>query len=317
MCDGSGGIVLPSGRIATIDDEKSPFVRIFSARGGKSLARVAIPGVSDNDAEPDLEAGARIGGMSLWIGSHGRSREGADRPERRILLGVPVADLEAGSVPSSKVRRLTTLGDALRSWGTGQGLALDAAFGPPGVTVQALAPEEKGVNIEAMTYHPARRQLLIGFRNPIPGGKALVAPLRDPEAALAGGPIAFDTAILLDLGGSGLRDMVWSERHGALLLIAGPFNDAGAFALYRWTSGAPTRVPWPVALPEGFHPETILALPGTDDILVLSDDGDRPVAASAGDCRKDFRDGACTCKNIRSSRAELRGFRGLRMTLAP
>ena len=124
VCDGSGGIALPDGRIATVDDEKAPLIRIYSERGGRPIAEVAIPGVSDEDAEPDFEAGVSIGDMSLWIGSHGRNSDGDDKPERQILIALPVADLAGGPVARGAVRRATTLRDALSQWGDIHGLAL-------------------------------------------------------------------------------------------------------------------------------------------------------------------------------------------------
>lgn len=319
VCDGSGGIALPDGRIATVDDEKAPLIRIFSERGGQPIATVTIPGVSDVGNEPDLEAGASIGGMSLWIGSHARNSDGEDKPERQVLLGLPVAGILSGSVAPGTVRKVTTLRGPLQRWGAVHDLDLKAAFGPPGETHGHLAAEKRGVNIEAMAYHPGRRELMIGFRNPVFDGKALVAPIRNHEAVLAGDPPDFGDPVRLQLGDRGLRDMVWSERHDAMLLIAGPSGDDGSFALYRWGAGQPAPVPWPVALPPDFHPETILAISGTNDLLILSDDGDRTASTDRDECKNEkFEHGACTCKNIRNRDAgRLRDFRGLRMTLAP
>jgi Protein of unknown function (DUF3616) len=155
-----------------------------------------------------------------------------------------------------------TLRDALRHWGAGHGLDLDPAFGHPGETQEQLAAEKKGVNIEAMAYHPGRRELMIGFRNPVFEGRALVAPVRNYEAMLAGDPPVFGDPFRLQLGDRGMRDMAWSARHDAMLLIAGPSGDDGTFALYRWGTGEPASVPWPVTLPPDFHPETVLVIAG-------------------------------------------------------
>ena len=318
-CDGSGAIVLPDGSIATVDDEKAPVLRIFDAAGGKPTALVRIPGVSDSDIEPDLEGGARVGSMSLWIGSHGRNSAGKPRPERQVLFGIRITGIIARSIPQSDVLRVGSLRNALVAWGSQHSIDLAGAFGAQEQQVDDLAAEKQGVNIEAIAYDPRTRDLLIGFRNPVPGGQALIAPLRNLEAVLRGETAEFGSPIQLRLGGSGLRDMVWSDRHAAFLLIAGPSGDNGAFTLYRWNGASLTPIPWANELPAGFHPETVLALPGSDDVLVLSDDGDVTASRDQADCKNgDFHatSGTCSCKNIRNSRAAaLRFFRGLRMTV--
>lgn len=321
VCDGSGAIVLPDGSIATVDDEKEPQLRVFNAAGGPPTAVIPIPGISDAGFEPDLEGGARVGGMSLWIGSHGRNSKGEPRPERQVLFGIPVDAIVARSIRQSDVRSAGPLRDALITWGSQHGIAMARAFGPQDQRVDSLAAEREGVNIEAVAHDPRTGQLLIGFRNPVPGGQALIAPLRNLDAVLRGEVAEFGSPIRLDLGGGGLRDMVWSDRHGAFLLIAGPSGNDGPFTLHRWNGGALTAIPWTTPLPDGFHPETVLALPGTDNVLVLSDDGDVTASRDPADCKRDDFDTAsqtCSCKNIRNPRAAaLRAFRGLRMTVRP
>jgi hypothetical protein len=319
VCDGSAAVALSDREIATIDDEKEPRFRTFGVQGGQPLAQVTIPGVSDRGSEPDFEAGTVADGRSLWIGSHGRDSKGRFRREREVLLVAPVDALSSRSIAPDAIRRITSLPEALRSWGQQHNLPMRAAFGPPGETRPELAAEKRGVNIESLAYHPERREVLIGFRNPLPHGKALVAPMRNVEAVLGGADAVFGDPIPLDLGKRGLRDMVWSERHRAMLLIAGPSGETGSFALYRWGAGPPSPLPWTVPLPARFHPETVVAIPESNDILVLSDDGDRRASTNAAECRKDeFKAGVCTCKNIRERFADrLRSFRGIRMTIEP
>ena len=124
------------------------------------------------DNEPDLEAGASIGGMSLWIGSHARNSDGEDKPERQVLLGLPVAGILSGSVAPGTVRKVTTLRGPLQRWGAIHDLDLESGLRPAGRDAGHLAAEKRGVNIEAMAYHPGRRELMIGFRNPVFDGKS-------------------------------------------------------------------------------------------------------------------------------------------------
>src|SRR5436190_1450267 len=66
--------------------------------------------------------------------------------------------------------------------------------------------EEGGLNIESLCA--VGETLYIGFRNPIPNGKALIVPLVNPSAVVdEGKPAQLGKPILIDLGGLGLRDM--------------------------------------------------------------------------------------------------------------
>lgn len=315
-CDGSGAIILPDGNIATVDDEKEVHIRTWT-HGGERRASISIPGITDRDQEPDFEGGTVMGRHSLWISSHGRDSRGRFRPDRQELVAIPLAALASGQVDPGAIRRDQGLRDVLRNWAGRHGLALRDAFGSTEEVNRDLAPENGGANIEAIAYLPDRREVWIGFRSPLIGRNAFVAPMENAAAWLEGREAEFGNPIQLDLGGRGLRDMAWSDFHQALLIVAGPVGDAGDFALYAWRDGQLSSVPWPSPLPADFHPEAILAVPGTDRILILSDDGDRPASTDPGQCQSgDFANGACTCKNIRRSlAAQLRLFRGVGMTL--
>ena len=143
----------------------------------------------------------------------------------------------------------------------------------------AKAPKELGaINVESLCADHER--LLIGFRNPQIGGKALVIPLLNPEAVARGtGPAKFDKPILLDLGGLGIRDMAhWGD---GFLVIAGDFVDrfkpgAKPSLLFSWKPGTA-----PKDIGVDFHdlnPEAIVIMGDGDKarILILSDDGKYP-----------------------------------------
>ncbi|HEY5818827.1 MAG TPA: hypothetical protein VIU14_10590 [Mesorhizobium sp.] len=64
-----------------------------------------------------------------------------------------------------------------------------------------LAPEAPGgLNIEGLSAGAAG-ELLIGFRNPVPEGKAIVVPFENPAAVVENESARFGAPILLDLGG--------------------------------------------------------------------------------------------------------------------
>jgi hypothetical protein len=151
-----------------------------------------------------------------------------------------------------------------------------------------LAPEvEGGLNIEGLAATPEGK-LLIGFRNPIRDGKALVVPIDNPQELLQGARAKFGKATGLDLGGRGIRSI---ERVGdAYLIVAGPFGEGSDFAVYRWTGAAgdaPNRLSH-IDL-AGLHPEALFAVPGTDQVQIISDDGGFQGCEDRAPADKQFR----------------------------
>ena len=140
---------------------------------------------------------------------------------------------------------------------------------PSAATRPPEAPD--GLNIEGLAATP-NGKLLIGFRNPIPGGLALVVPIENPKGLVKGKKAKFGSPIELDLGGRGIRSI---ELVGSsYLVVAGPPADSGSFALYRWSGkfGDAATVVQGIDF-KSLHPEALFALPGTDTVQVLSDDG--------------------------------------------
>jgi hypothetical protein len=127
------------------------------------------------------------------------------------------------------------------------------------------------LNIEGLAATPDGN-LLLGFRNPVPNGRALVVPIKNPVQLVDGKKAKFGPAIELELGGRGIRSI---ELVGSsYFVIAGPPADEGEFALYRW-SGKSAEAPTVVQGVDfkGLHPEGLFAIPGTDTVQILSDDG--------------------------------------------
>jgi len=85
-------------------------------------------------------------------------------------------------------------------------------------------------------------QLLLGLRDPIPDGRALLVPLRNPdELAPGGGPARFAAPLKLDLGGLGVRSVERWDARELFLLVAGQ-EEEDLYAIYRW-SGDPEEKP--------------------------------------------------------------------------
>jgi len=98
--------------------------------------------------------------------------------------------------------------------------------------------------------------LLIGFRNPLTGGKvekgkhvggqALLVPLLNPLEVIEGKTARFGDPIDLDLDGYGIRS-IESLNNKKFLVVAGPYHESveaentgqGQPRLYLWSSGKP------------------------------------------------------------------------------
>ena len=137
----------------------------------------------------------------------------------------------------------------------------------------AREPKARGaLNIEGLSA-TSDGHLLIGFRNPIPNGKALLVPMVNPDEVVQGAPAKFAEPILINLGGLGIRDMAcWNGRY---VIIAGSYNGKGHAHLYEWSGGteAPRRLRHSHL--KGLNPEAILFYPddGEERFQLLSDDG--------------------------------------------
>ncbi|MCW5557948.1 MAG: DUF3616 domain-containing protein, partial [Verrucomicrobiae bacterium] len=185
----------------------------------------------------------------------------------RRLLALRVSD-EDGMLSLAPVGRpVTSLLDSMAAAPSLTAFRLGAAA--------ALAPESPGgLNIEGLAAR-AEGGLWIGFRSPVPEGRALLIPLLNPEEALTGSAPRWGEAVTLDLGGKGIRDMAWTGRE--YFLLGGNAADGGKTRLFRWKG-------------LGAEPETVkvsglkdlnaegLAVFGTPEqprLLIVSDDGNR------------------------------------------
>jgi hypothetical protein len=126
--------------------------------------------------------------------------------------------------------------------------------------------------------------LLIGFRNPIPQGKALLVPLLNADELIQGRPAKFGEPMLLDLGGYGIRSI--GRDKDAYLIIAGSHNADGESRAYAWAGGtnAPVHmsgIRFPGLNPEGLAYSTA---EGRTEFFVLSDDGTLKIGGE--DCKK-------------------------------
>jgi hypothetical protein len=275
MCDASAAVSAGRGLFIVADDEDNILRLYRSGAPGGPLSSIDLSAFLGADAahpEADIEGAARIGNRAYWITSHGTNRDGKARPGRRRLFatditarGGGVAIAPAGAAYKDLLRDLIAAPQL-------RGVELDRAAGRP-------PKGQGGLNIEGLAATPAGT-LLIGFRNPLVDGKALVVPLENPdEVVMRGAPAALGAPVLLDLGGLGVRSIEYVPACSGYLIIGGPAGGSGACALFRWSGAAADR-PVPVASSavRSITPEAVVALEGEDRVLILSDDGTTDVS---------------------------------------
>lgn len=279
MCDASAAVALDHEYFAAADDELS-VLRIYSRWGGqRAVAAVDVApflGLSRRD-EIDLEGAARLGDRIYWISSHGRNAAGEEQPSRRRLFAT------TGLVTNGVIE--------VRPVGRPYAGLLSALVGHPALAGFNLAEAARrkpkspgGLSIEGLCATP-EGHLLIGFRNPIPDGKALVVPLLNPGPVIDGQePARLGHPILLDLQGLGIRSL--SHSPGRYWIVAGSFDGGQRSRVFHWRGGA--EVPQPLDFPETaeLNPEgmTFFHGPEGSELWMVSDDGTMMV--NGVECKK-------------------------------
>lgn len=268
MCDASGAVEIDARTFVVADDEDN-VLRVYDAQqGGPPLAEVDVSqdvglvakGKKLRFPELDLEAATRIGDRAYWITSHGRNSAGKLKPERMRFFATTLPE----SRDDLRVVQVTAVADGLLDE-----LLADPRFEALGLRAAAeLAPKAPGgLNLEGMTAGPDGR-LLLGLRNPVPDGLAILFAIDGPEQVLAGERGAISGPIRLDLGGLGVRALTWWR--GRYLIVAGHFDSGGPTSrLYAWDGDGAAR-PIDVDL-SGYNPEATFS--PEDGLMLLSDDG--------------------------------------------
>jgi hypothetical protein len=274
-CDASGAIPLDAAHFLLADDEDN-VLRVYDAERGGSPTRTfdlsARVAPADPDAEVDLEAATRVGDRGYFISSHARKRSGKLDPNRFVFFAVDLG-ADASATVTVAGKPATSLLDDLERMREVSGYGLGAG--------RTRAPLTEGaVNIEGMTA-AVDGTLWIGFRSPLPEGKAILVKLLNAEEVLKGARAKFASPRLIDLGGLGIRSL--SSHGGSYLAVAGPAQRRGIFRLVRFGEQGPAR-PVAGAEFEGFAAEGLFTPESRSEILVLSDDGMQEVDGKA--CKK-------------------------------
>jgi hypothetical protein len=280
MCDASAAVALDKDIFIVASDEDN-ILRIYHR--GEPAATQSIPldaflEVDPNHPEADLEGATRIGDTIYWISSHGQNKDGKERPNRHRLFATTVA-IEGGKI------KITPSGNPYRNLRSDLIAAPQLAkFKLDAAAARALESKD-GFNLEGLAAAPDGR-LMVGFRNPLKKGKALIVAIDNPQEVIKGRQAQIGAAAELDLDHRGIRSIEWDEARNRYLIVAGPYNDDGTFALYAW-SGKPgdaaAKVP---GIDFGkLNPEAMFFEPGDPTrAQILSDDGGLKIDGT--ECKK-------------------------------
>ncbi|MBY5835622.1 DUF3616 domain-containing protein (plasmid) [Rhizobium leguminosarum] len=219
--------------------------------------------------ETDAEGVSFSDGFFYIVGSHGRNKEGEKQDSRYFAYRIPVDALSGGDVgEEDKVSAAVENSVRLAAL-----LDQSEAF----KKASALAPEKDGTNLEGLAV--TGDKLFIGFRGPLPDGKAVIG--ETSVKSVFGGGAGGLQLHPVDLGkGQAVRDLVAYDD--GLLILAGPQDrNGGKAVVYRWS---PDKSPLKLAElnPAGSkdrQPETLMVLSKANGLIrcLVFDDGDVPL----------------------------------------
>lgn len=289
MCNASAALALDGQHFIVADDEDNT-LRIYDRNETAKpfqtvpLAKMFPGEIQDGeDLEIDLEGAAVLGDKIFWIGSHSTSKKGKFRPARHRLFALQIKPGADGKFVTTPVGQIYTSLVA--------DIEKDIRFNNYKFhQAKDIRPKEiGGLNIEGLASSP-EGALLIGFRNPLSGGKveegklvgghALLIPLLNPLEVIEGKTAKFGDPIDLDLDGYGIRSIeLLSDKK--YMVATGPYHERveaenkgqEQSRLYLWSSDKPQ---WIKNIDLGdlnieaafFYPQK-----GNLSVQLLSDDG--------------------------------------------
>ena len=264
---------LADGRFLVVEDEKEhPFSLVtISPNGSVSSTPLSSGPLVAGDAFwklDDLEGVAlNQSGFIYALTSHSRDGDGDEKKSRDKLVRFRIEEnrVVAPMIVNGLKRALIATHPVLAAAAKIQ----DVKTGG-------------GLNIEALEFSSDQQRLLIGFRSPLQGNRAIIASVENPSAIFEADepPRISATLDLLDFGGNGIRGMSYVPSLGGYLVISGPVaSEQVYFELWFWSGhpDAPARRVTVPGLPgferaEGVSPAVIN---GEQRIVIVSDDGSR------------------------------------------
>jgi uncharacterized protein DUF3616 len=274
MCDASAAVALGTDRFIVANDEDQ-VLRVFRRGPGREpLQGFDMTGFlfpDQSKPETDIEGATSIGNRIYWITSHGRNKNGEYRGSRYRFWAT---DWEA---KGDRIA-LNLVGDAYTR-------LLDDMLAHPGLarfdlqSASQRAPKSiGGLNIEALAATPDGK-ILIGFRNPIPAGKALILPMENPVEILKGSRARLGAPIELDLGGLGVRGMEYVPSLSRYAIIGGDIDKGRPSQMFTWTGQTTDAAQVIPNLSFGaLNPESVIVYSDEPQkVQIVSDEGTKMV----------------------------------------
>jgi len=235
LCDASAVVWIDAERFVVAGDEDN-WLRLYRHGVAEPQELVGLDeflAVDPDHPEADIEAAAAVGDTIYWLTSHGRNRNAKPRPGRHRFFATTFSEgrLEPAGRPYQELVAQLIADERYAVFDLDQA-ARRAPKSPGGLNLEGLAPWTAGT-------------LLIGARNPVPEGLALLIPLENPEQVVfaAAAPV-FGEPLRLDLDGRGVRALERLVDAGFLISAGSPGGRADR--IYFW-SGSPDDVPVRVA----------------------------------------------------------------------
>jgi hypothetical protein len=245
-CDASAAVLLDAQTFVVANDEDN-LLRLYRTSSPEAIARIDLnpflrPTPDAKDAEADLEAAARLGDHILWIGSHGRNKQGKLRPARSVLFATKVTQKGSGwsLEPEGSIYRNLTVDFSTHAQLTAMKLWEEIRLDIP--REDDLDPKQEGLNIEGLGATADGQGVWIGLRNPMRKGKSILVELSNAKAVVLEAAVpVFGSVEMLDLAGDAIRSVAYDATRSRHLIVAGPPH-AKSITLWAWAGPGSTPV---------------------------------------------------------------------------
>lgn len=214
------------------------WMRLDADGGQRGRARAVALGAEVTD----LEGITTDGTLFYVVGSQSKKRGASGDGLVRFAFDPSTSRID-------RVERIT----GLKAW---------LAAHVPELAGTASRPGGTALNIEAIAWDPGRQRLLLGLRDPVVDGQALVVPVRLADGRFTRESLRLDggRALHLPLDGAGIRSLEHDARTGGFKVITGPGPGRKGldFRVVEWRGGESREDITPVSVyPRRLKPEGI------------------------------------------------------------
>lgn len=248
--NGSGEVDVGGGYMIVVDDESNVLRLYQEGTSGLPVRTFDFTGMLPvGVTEADFEAATRAGNTLYVIGSMSNSDPaGKPEPARDIIFAATISGSGA-STTLSYIGSYTHIREDVTAWDQANGNPLGlAASGASGVG----SKQADGLNLEGMEFASgSTTTAYLAFRAPLEPTtnrtSALLVPVTNfSSLATSGNPgmaaATFGTAIEMNVGGLGIRDIRKNADNQYLIIGGTPDGSNSSFALYAW-DGNPADPP--------------------------------------------------------------------------